>query len=265
MNIRCVIFVLAVLISSLSDAAEITAECPAFNDNSGGESVWGPDKRFYGSWMCAYVSPGQSVHEYDYLSPEQCTVTGPAPGSNMNLIHCPQTEHGSSVPSVSCTLTIPDEIGGTVRWVPYEGNQFAYITAGGVQLVCPGESTFSWAGSTPPSPTPVNPVSCSATSVSIDHKNITPQEFNGSIASGKTTVSCSGGDGTVKLSFTTSSINLSNGGKSNLHFNNATGETTTTFTFSEDSSKTIDIYSVLSGSVSPGSFSGSTSLIMNVN
>jgi hypothetical protein len=265
MNIRCVIFVLAVLISSYSDAAKITAECPAFNDNSGGESVWGPGKTFYASWECAYVSPGQYVHEYWQSSVEQCGVGRLDPGSNTNLIHCPQTEHGASVPSVSCDLTIPDEVGGTVRWVPYMGNQYAYIKQSGqLEQVCPGSSIFAFPG-TPPNPTPVNPVSCSATSVSIDHKNITPQEFNGSIASGKTTVSCSGGDGTVKLSFSTSSINLSNGGKSNLHFNNATGETTTTFTFSEDSSKTIDIYSVLSGSVSPGSFSGSTSLIMNVN
>ncbi|WP_455428435.1 hypothetical protein [Dryocola sp. LX212] len=261
MNIRCVIFVLAVLISSLSDAAEITAECPAFNDNSGGTEIFGPDKTFYASWMCAYVSPGQKVYEYQYSAKEQCVNA--FGGSNMSLIHCPDTEHGSSVPSVSCDLTIPDEVGGTVRWVPYEGNNYAYIKGAGVKNVCVND-VFAFPG-TPPNPTPVNPVSCSATSVSIDHKNITPQEFNGSIASGKTNVSCSGGDGTVKLSFSTSSINLTNGGKSNLHFNNATGETTTTFTFSEDSTKTIDIYSVLSGSVSPGSFSGSTSLIMNVN
>lgn len=250
------------LLSPLAMAAEVTVTCPAFSD--GTNTAASPE--FSGSWMCAYVSPGQQV--YNYLVAGSFNPLGMCnslnSGSNMSLIHCPTTTHGSSVPSISCDLTIPDEVGGTVQWVPYQRNNWAYLRGAGPGPYCP-EGTVYTLVYPPPNPVPVNPVSCTATSVSIDHKNITPQEFNGSIASGKTTVSCSGGDGTVKLSFSTSSINLSNGGKSNLHFNNATGETTTTFTFSEDSSKTIDIYSVLSGSVSPGSFSGSTSLIMNVN
>jgi hypothetical protein len=249
------------LLSPLAMAAEITATCPAFNDGTNTN----PDLEFHGSWMCAYVSPGQQVFNYISGGGNDLGMCGfGSVGSNMSLLHCPTTTHGASVPSISCELTIPDEVGGTVQWVPYQGSNWAYLKERGAAAYCESGLVYIVVYP-PPNPVPVDPVSCTATSVSIDHKNITPQEFNGSIASGKTTVSCSGGDGSVKLSFTTSSINLSNGGKSNLHFNNATGETTTTFTFSEDSSKTIDIYSVLSGTVSPGSFSGSTSLIMNVN
>ncbi|MGG7779867.1 hypothetical protein PGN94_22005 [Klebsiella aerogenes] len=105
--------------------------------------------------------------------------------------------------------------------------------------------------------------SCSATDVSIDHGDISPSSFDGDISSGSGNVTCKNADATVSLSFSTTSIDLNNGGESNLVFSE-NGKTSITILANENVITPFVVKSTLAGTPSvTGPFNGSTTLIMS--
>lgn len=113
--------------------------------------------------------------------------------------------------------------------------------------------------------TPVQPlVSCTSTNVDINHGSLAPNEYDGNIAHGNGTITCTGGDATVNLSFSPSTINLSNGTKSALLFTES-NRSSYTLGLSEGESSSFTVSSTLSGTPAIGDFSGSTVLTLTVN
>lgn len=111
---------------------------------------------------------------------------------------------------------------------------------------------------------PADAVVCTASSFTIDHGQVSPSSFNGSEKSGTGSVKCTGGDASVRLYFSSSSINFSNGGKSSLTFSN--GSTSEIVTAKENVTTSFTVRSKLSssGAVKTGAFSGSTSIITDI-
>ncbi|WP_370612196.1 hypothetical protein [Klebsiella aerogenes] len=70
-------------------------------------------------------------------------------------------------------------------------------------------------------PPPPNVLSCHAIDAIIDYGNIPPSAFSGTTAGKKSAeggVTCTGGDATVKITFSPSVVLLSNGGEASLSF-----------------------------------------------
>ena len=113
-------------------------------------------------------------------------------------------------------------------------------------------------------PPPDNAVVCTASSFTIDHGQISPATFNGNEKSGTGTVKCTGGSASVKLYFSSSTISFSNGGKSGLTFSN--GSTSEIVNATENVSTSFTVKSHLSspGAVKTGDFSGSTTIITDM-
>ncbi len=111
---------------------------------------------------------------------------------------------------------------------------------------------------------PDDAVVCTATSMTIDHGQIGPAAFNGSTKSGTGSVKCTNGDATVKIYLSSNTINFSNGGKSTLSFSG--GGSSTIISAKENATETFTVTSKLSasGAVKVGDFSGSTSLITDI-
>lgn len=113
-------------------------------------------------------------------------------------------------------------------------------------------------------PPPPDAVVCTASSFTIDHGDLSPATFNGNEKSGTGSVKCTNGNATVKLYFSSPTISFSNGGKSSLTFSN--GSTSEIVNASENVSTSFTVKSHLSssGAVKTGSFSGSTTIITDI-
>ncbi len=113
-------------------------------------------------------------------------------------------------------------------------------------------------------PPPPDAVVCTATSFTINYGNIGPAAFNGNTKSGTGSISCTGGSASVKISFSSPTISLSNGGKANLTFSN--GSTSSTISVAENATSSFTVNSRLSSSstVKTGAFSGSTTIITDL-
>ncbi|HEJ0318283.1 TPA: hypothetical protein SLP15_004735 [Klebsiella aerogenes] len=116
---------------------------------------------------------------------------------------------------------------------------------------------------TTPPPLPTDVV-CTANSMTIDHGQVSPSTFNGSEKSGTGSVKCINGDASVKLYFSSPTISFSNGGKSSLTFSN--GSISEIVSSKENVSTSFTIKSKLSssGPVKTGDFSGSTTIIADI-
>ncbi len=159
-------------------------------------------------------------------------------------------------PSGSKTELDPDWYAHTkicALWVRTNGD--------GTSTPLTGSSTSSGCVNPPP---PDDAVVCTANSMTIDHGQVGPSSFNGSSKSGTGSVKCTGGDATVKVYLSSGTINFSNGGKSTLTFSG--GGTSTMLSVKENTTSTFTVTSTLSasGTIKIGDFSGSTSLITDI-
>lgn len=113
-------------------------------------------------------------------------------------------------------------------------------------------------------PPPPGSLICTSTDVNIDHGTLNSKDYDGNTASGTGSVSCSGGDATVMLSLTPSTINLSNGTQSRLTL--ADQKPTQSMVLKENDVSSFTVTSTLSATeaVPSGEFSGSTVLILTV-
>lgn len=113
-------------------------------------------------------------------------------------------------------------------------------------------------------PPPPGAVVCTAQSFTIDHQDVSPSSFNGSEASGVGTVKCTGGSASVKLYFSSPTISFSNGGKSSLTFSNGSTSEIVNATENVSTSFTVKSHLSSSGAVKTGAFSGSTTIITDI-
>lgn len=105
------------------------------------------------------------------------------------------------------------------------------------------------------------PVSCSATDTTIEFDGLTPTTFAGSTKSSNTNITCTG-DADVRIIVTNPNISLSNGGQALISSNY--GAQQSTLHIQGGTSSSAALTAVLSGTVSPGSFQGSTSMTIDI-
>ncbi|MED7793081.1 hypothetical protein TB147_17360 [Klebsiella aerogenes] len=113
-------------------------------------------------------------------------------------------------------------------------------------------------------PPPDNAVICTATSFTIDHGDVGPSTFNGNEKSGTGNITCTGGDASVKLYFSSPVINFSNGGKSNLTFSNGSSSVIINAAKNVTTPFTVKSRLSSSGVVKTGAFSGSSTIITDI-
>jgi len=113
-------------------------------------------------------------------------------------------------------------------------------------------------------PPPPGSLVCTSTDVNINHGTLNSKDYDGDTASGTGEISCSGGDATVTLSLTPSTIDLSNGTQSRLTLANQ--QPSQTMDLKENDASPFTVTSTLSASgvVPSGYFSGSTVIIVSV-
>ena len=103
---------------------------------------------------------------------------------------------------------------------------------------------------------------CDASDVTIDHGTLTPSQFDGNTRTGFTTIRCSG-DATVALTVSPSTVSLSNSGTSHLSFSD-NSSSSVDVTVPGNSPKDVNLTSRLQGAPGPGTFSGSSTLVITV-
>lgn len=113
-------------------------------------------------------------------------------------------------------------------------------------------------------PPPPGSIVCSTTDVTVDHGTLTAEEYNGNSATGTGQISCTGGDATVDLSLTPSTIDLSNGTQSKLTLANQQAEETAELKENDPYPFTVTSTLSAAGPVPGGEFHGSTVIIVTV-
>lgn len=105
---------------------------------------------------------------------------------------------------------------------------------------------------------------CNATNLEINFGNIEQHYYDGSVKDGNSTVSCTGSEADITLTFMNPTINLSNNTTAKLTFPDSVDEAKDQFTL-DNNSKVVTVRSTLSGvNPSEGAFSGSTTMRLEV-
>lgn len=223
-----------------------------------------------------YYAPGYVYRSYWYASCDDTgkvltgTLGGFGPGEDNGVpIPCGTDVKGYLLdkhstaecnPDGACTLSV-NSISKTANGNAEQGKYicFEHFVGDGVAPNDPRVNYSAWLTCAPVKAQPT----CTASDLIIDHKDIAPGVYNGALAEGQVAVSCTGGDGTVELSFAQDPVDLNNGTTSELTFV-ATGGMTQKVSVSGGTTVNPTIRSTLHGTPPVGAFNGSTTLILTM-
>lgn len=108
-------------------------------------------------------------------------------------------------------------------------------------------------------------VKCTIGDIIIDHGTLSPGGYNGNISEKAGALTCVGGDATAHLSFTPSTIALSNGTDSILIFDESRNETLV-ISLIDNMPKSFTVVSTLSGTpAETGQFQGSSTIVLSID